>query len=126
MGVAAFPFRVPAVEIDATRPRFCFEIGSIHERIPLAQIVDARPVRNRWLYGWGIHRAWRGWPYRVPGRKAVEIAPTSGQRLRPGTDGPRRSGSSGSASSAFWSRVCPNAAALARKTQVPERLLSER
>jgi hypothetical protein len=90
MGVTAFLLRVPAVEIDAAHPRFCFEIGSIRKRIPLAQIVDARPARDRWLYGRGICRTPHGWLYHhMPGLEAVEIAPTSGKRLRPGTAEPR-------------------------------------
>ncbi len=123
MGVAAF--HAPTVEIDATHPRVRFGVGPIRERLPLAGIADARPARDRWLYGQGI-RTQPGGLHDVSGWEAAEIAPTSGQRLRPGTDEPRRSGCSDSASSAFLSPVCPNAAALTRKTQIPERLLSER
>jgi hypothetical protein len=78
------------VEIDATHLRFRFGIGLIRKRIPLAEIADARPVRNTWLYGWGIHRTPHGWLYNVSGWEAVEITLTSGQRLRLGTDEPRR------------------------------------
>ena len=90
MGSAALLFYNLTVEIDATHLRFRFGIGLIRKQIPLAEIADARPVRNTWLYGWGIHRTPHGWLYHVSGREAVEITLTSGQRLRLGTDEPRR------------------------------------
>lgn len=39
------------VEIDAAHLRFRFGVGLIRQRIPLAEIADARPVRDSWLYG---------------------------------------------------------------------------
>ena len=79
-----------AVEIDATHLRFHFGIGWIRKRVPLAEIVAVEPVHNSWWYGWGIHRTPHGGLYNVSGRDAVEITLTSGQRLRLGTDEPRR------------------------------------
>jgi len=79
-----------AVEIDATHLRFRFGIGWIRKRVPLAEIVAVQPVHNAWWYGWGIHRTLHGWLYNVSGWDAVEITLTSGQRLRLGTDEPRR------------------------------------
>ena len=90
IGIMALLFYNLTVEIDATHLRFRFGIGLIRKRIPLAEIADARPVRNSWLYGWGIHRTPHGWLYNVSGWDAVEITLTSGQRLRLGTDEPRR------------------------------------
>lgn len=87
MGVAAFPFHAPTVEIDATHPRVRFGVGPIRERLPLAGIADARPARDRWLYGQGI-RTPHGGLHDVSGWEAAKIAPTSGRRLRPGTDEP--------------------------------------
>ena len=83
-------FYALTVEIDTTHLMFRFGVGLIRKRIPLAEIVDARPVRNSWLYGWGIHRTPRGWLYNVSGWEAVEITLASGKRLRLGTDEPRR------------------------------------
>ena len=83
-------FYALTVEIDATHLCFRFGIGLIRKQIPLAEIADARPVRNTWLYGWGIHRTPHGWLYNVSGWDAVEITLTSGKRLRLGTDEPRR------------------------------------
>ncbi|MDS4058997.1 MAG: hypothetical protein RKP73_10560 [Candidatus Contendobacter sp.] len=90
MGSAALLFHNLTVEIDGTWLRFRFGVGLIRKRIPLAEIVAVQPVRNSWLYGWGIHRTPHGWLYNVSGREAVEITLTSGKRFRLGTDEPRR------------------------------------
>ena len=89
MAVFLALFYALTVEIDATHLSFRFGIGLIRKRISLAEIVAVSPVRNSWLYGWGIHRTPHGWLYNVSGWEAVEIALTSGQRLRLGTDEPR-------------------------------------
>ena len=78
------------VEIDATHLTFRFGIGLIRKRVPLAEIVEAKPVRNHWLYGWGIHRTPHGWLYNVSGWEAVEILRASGKRFRLGTDEPQK------------------------------------
>ncbi len=90
MGIVALLFYNLTVEIDETHLRFRFGVGLIRKRIPLAEIVAVAPVRNSWLYGWGIHCTPRGWLYNVSGWEAVEIALTSGKRLRLGTDEPQR------------------------------------
>ena len=90
MAVFLTLFYALTVEIDAIHLRFRFGIGLICKQIPLAEIADAQPVRNTWLYGWGIHRTQHGWLYHMSGREAVEITLTPGQRLRLGTDEPRR------------------------------------
>ena len=89
-GIMALLFYDLTVEINATHLLFSFGIGLIRRRIPLAEIVAARPVRNSWLYGWGIHRTPHGWLYNVSGWEAVEITLASGKRLRLGTDEPGR------------------------------------
>lgn len=90
MGLAALLFYDLTVEIDATRLTFRFGVGLVRKRIPLAEIADARPVRNTWIHGWGIHRTPHGWLYNVSGWEAVEIALASGKRLRLGTDEPNK------------------------------------
>jgi hypothetical protein len=82
-------FYALAVEIDATHLSFRFGIGLIRKRVPLAEIVEVKPVRNSWIYGWGIHRTPHGWLYNVSGGEAVEIALASGERFRLGTDEPQ-------------------------------------
>jgi len=90
MGIAALLFYALTVEIDGTHLTFRFGVGLIRKRIPLAEIVNVKPVRNSWLYGWGIHRTPHGWLYNVSGWEAVEIAMASGKRLRLDTDEPQR------------------------------------
>ncbi|MDS4029219.1 MAG: hypothetical protein RKO66_03965 [Candidatus Contendobacter sp.] len=90
MGVFLMLFGMLTVEIDESHLRFRFGIGLIRKRIPLAEIVEARPVRTTWADGWGIHYTARGWLYNVSGWDAVEITLASGQRLRLGTDEPQR------------------------------------
>ena len=83
-------FYALTVEIDAIHLTFRFGIGLIRKRVPLTEIVEAQPVRNHGLYGWGIHRTPHGWLYNVSGREALEITLASGQRFRLGTDEPKR------------------------------------
>ncbi len=90
MGVFLALFFSLTVEIDATHLTFRFGIGLIRQRIPLAEIVAAKPVRNTWLYGWGIHHTPHGWLYNVSGWEAVEITLVTGKRFRLGTDEPQR------------------------------------
>ncbi|MDG4551722.1 MAG: hypothetical protein P9G45_15080 [Candidatus Contendobacter sp.] len=90
MAVFLVLFYALTVEIDAAHLLFRFGVGLIRKRVLLAEIVDVQPVRNSWLYGWGIHRTPRGWLYNVSGWEAVEITLTSGERLRLGTDEPQK------------------------------------
>ena len=83
-------FYALTVEIDATHLTFRFGIGLIRKRVPLAEIVEAKPVLNSWLYGWGIHRTPHGGLYNVSGGEAVEILLASGKRFRLGTDEPQK------------------------------------
>ena len=90
MGAAALLFHSLTVEIDVTHLRFRFGIGLIRKSIPLAEIVEVKPVRNSWLHGWGIHWTPHGWLYNVSGWEAVEITLRSGKRFRLGTDEPQK------------------------------------
>lgn len=76
------------VEIDAEHLRISFGIGLIRKRFPLDQIDTCQPVRNSWLYGWGIRLTPRGWLYNVSGLDAVELKMKSGKTCRIGTDEP--------------------------------------
>ena len=77
------------VEIDSDALRFRFGIGRIRKSVHLGEIKKAKPVRNRWIYGWGIHITPHGWLYNVSGMEAVEITMQSGKRLRIGTNEPK-------------------------------------
>ncbi len=76
------------VEIDAEHLRIRFGIGLIRKRFPLDQIDTCRPVKNPWIYGWGIRLTPYGWLYNVSGQEAVELKMKSGKTCRIGTDEP--------------------------------------
>ncbi|MCP3963402.1 MAG: hypothetical protein GY719_36665 [bacterium] len=65
-----------------------FSTGLIRKRFALQDIVDARAVRNRWYYGWGIRWTPRGWLWNVSGLDAIELSFASGRAFRIGTDRP--------------------------------------
>ena len=90
MGIAALLFHSLTIEIGTVHLTFRFGIGLIRKRIPLAEIVEVRPVRNDWIHGWGIHRTPHGWLYNVSGWEAVEVTLATGKRFRLGTDEPKR------------------------------------
>lgn len=67
--------------------RIWFGLGFPRWRWPLQEIASARPVRNPWYAGWGIH--WVGyWILNVSGWQAVEVGLRSGRKFRIGTDEP--------------------------------------
>ncbi|MBK8181610.1 MAG: hypothetical protein IPK63_01320 [Candidatus Competibacteraceae bacterium] len=86
--VAVLLFHSLTIVIDADYLRFWFGVGLIQKRIPLAEIREAKPVRNSVIHGWGIHRTAEGWVYNVSGWEAVEITLANGKRLRLGTPQP--------------------------------------
>jgi len=87
LGVLALFYNL-TVEIDAEYLRISFGIGLIRKRFPLDQIDSCLPVRNSWIYGWGIRLTHRGWLYNVSGLDAVELKMKSGKTCRIGTDEP--------------------------------------
>ena len=86
--LAALLFYNLTVEVDDTEVRFAFGIGLIRKNYPLSDIAACQPVRNRALYGWGIHLTPHGWLYNVSGLDAVEIEFGNGKKIRLGTDEP--------------------------------------
>ena len=87
VGILALFYNL-TVTIDDAHLRIRFGIGLIRKRFPLDQIDSCRPVRNSWLYGWGIRLTHRGWLYNVSGLEAVELKMKSGKTCRIGTDEP--------------------------------------
>lgn len=77
------------VEIAGGDVRIRFGIGLIRKRWPLHGIESCRPVRNTWLYGWGIRKIPGAWLYNVSGLDAVELKLKSGKVVRIGTDEPQ-------------------------------------
>lgn len=78
------------IEVDSHAIRLAFGVGLIRRAIPVADVADARPVRNSWLYGWGIRLTPHGWMWNVAGLDAVELTYRNGKRFRIGTDEPDR------------------------------------
>ena len=88
LAVALALFASLTVEIDAEHLRIRFGIGLIRKRFPLDQIDTCRPVKNPWIYGWGIRLTPHGWLYNVSGQEAVELKMKNGKTCRIGTDEP--------------------------------------
>ena len=65
-----------------------FGNGLVHRSFQLRSVREARTVRNRWYYGWGIRLTPHGWLFRVWGHDAVQIHLDSGKQYRIGTDQP--------------------------------------
>lgn len=83
-------FASMTVRVTEREVRLWFGPGLIWKTIPVADIADARAVRNPWWYGWGIHLTPRGWLFNVAGLDAVELELASRRTLRIGTDEPQR------------------------------------
>lgn len=81
-------FRSLTIEVDRAELRCFFGGGLIRRRFPLSRIESAKPVRNKWYYGWGIKLTPTGWMFNVSGLDAVELTLHSGKRFRIGTDRP--------------------------------------
>lgn len=78
------------VSVSDDELRIWFGPGLFHKHIRVADIVDARAVRNPWWYGWGIHLTPNGWLWNVEGLDAVELSLTNDRKFRVGTDEPSR------------------------------------
>ncbi len=88
LALAGWLFHSLTIEITETELRWCFGSGFIHKRVPLEEVVSARPVRTSVMDGWGIHWGRYGWLYNVSGSDAVAITLRSGKRFALGTDEP--------------------------------------
>ncbi len=86
----ALAFSSLTVSVDGEAVRFFFGIGIIRKTYLLSDIESVRPVRNSWLYGWGIRYTPHGWLYNVSGLGAVELQLRSGKKVRIGSDEPER------------------------------------
>jgi hypothetical protein len=88
--IASMLFPTLTVEIEGDRLKCWFGIGLIRKEFDLAEIVEAKAVRNRWHYGLGIRYTPHGWLFNISGLDAVELALKSGKHFRIGTDEPER------------------------------------
>ena len=88
MALALLCFHSLNVRLDERAVHLRFGIGLIRRSIPLETIVDATPVRNSWLAGFGIRYIGRGWMWNVSGLDAIRIDRTKGGSFFIGTDEP--------------------------------------
>jgi hypothetical protein len=65
-----------------------FGPGLVRKRFRCGDVLQARPVRNSWYYGWGIRLTPHGWLFNVSGLDAVELLMRDGRTYRIGTDQP--------------------------------------
>ncbi len=78
------------VTVAGGQVRAAFGWGWPHRTIDLVDVVNARQVRNTWIYGWGIRKIRRGWMYNIWGLDAVELELSSGKVFRIGTNDPEQ------------------------------------
>ena len=83
LGYCFSSLTVVITEIDV---RWYFGPGVWRKSLMLREISNATAERNKWWWGWGIHRTPRGWLYNVAGLDAVEIIKHDGAMLRIGSD----------------------------------------
>ena len=74
------------VVVDQDNLKWYFGPGLWKYRLPLKEIVDAKPVTNKWWYGWGVRVTPHGWLFNVDGLDAVEITTDDGVKRRLGTN----------------------------------------
>src|ERR1043166_7808990 len=82
-------FKDLTVTVDELSFTVSFGVGLIKKKIPLADIVSCKKVRNKWYWGYGI-RYGRGFIlYNISGLDAVELEVKGKKRkVRIGTDEP--------------------------------------
>jgi hypothetical protein len=66
-----------------------FGAGLVRKRFRSTEVLQAKPVRNHWYYGWGIRLTPHGWLFNVSGLDAVELLMRDGKTYRIGTDQPK-------------------------------------
>lgn len=83
-------FHSLTVEVNEEELIVSFGPGLIRKRFRIEDITDAREVRNKWYYGWGIRLTPHGWMFNVSGLDGVELELKGGRRFRVGTDEPQK------------------------------------
>ena len=76
------------VKVDDVAIHLSFGIGLIRRSIPLERVAVCAPVRNRWIYGFGIRYVPWGWMWNIGGLDAVQLTYANGKHFRIGTDEP--------------------------------------
>ncbi len=88
LGVILQAFNRLTVTVSDDEIHVFFRWGRPHRRFQLADLISATPVRNRWVYGFGVRSTPHGWLYNVWGLDAVELRLRGGEVFRIGTDEP--------------------------------------
>ena len=88
--VVALLFCTLTIEVTADTIVAAFSLGVISKTIRVTDIKDARLVRNKWWYGWGVRFVPGGWMFNVSGLDAVELEIDGAWNFRIGTDEPER------------------------------------
>jgi hypothetical protein len=86
--LVAWLFSSLTVEVTGSELRWYFGPGFWKKSVPLADLREVEPVRNKWWYGLGIRYTPHGWLYNVSGLDAVEVRLAGGVKRRIGTDDP--------------------------------------
>ena len=85
-----FIFWSLTVEVMPDRLTVLFGPGLIRKPFRIEDIRDARIVRNKWYYGWGIRLTPHGWLFNVSGLDAVELELKNNRKFRIGTNEPQQ------------------------------------
>lgn len=88
--ICAVLFSSLSIEITDRHLRWKFGPGLIRKQELLADMVEAKVTKTRFLEGWGIHLTSRGWLYNVSGFHAVAITMKTGKQFLLGSDEPER------------------------------------
>lgn len=88
MALLLLAFHSLTIEVTREQIRARFGWSPFGRTFSVTEIRDARIVKNRWYYGWGIRFTPHGWLYNISGLDAVEIEFRNGKKVRLGTDEP--------------------------------------
>lgn len=90
LGAVGIIFSRLTVHVDEVHVTAFFAPGWPRLKVPVADISEAKVVRNPWYYGWGVRLTPHGALYNVSGLEAVQIRRKNGKTLRIGTDEPEK------------------------------------
>jgi hypothetical protein len=88
--VCLFLFHALTLELSSDELVVSLGLGMIRKRFSIKDIRNARIVKNRWYYGWGIRLTPHGWLLSVSGFDALELELKNNRKFRIGTDDPDR------------------------------------
>jgi len=89
LALVLFVFGSLTVTVSHEHVEARFGAGFIRKRFRSTEVLQAKPVRNHWYYGWGIRLTPHGWMFNVSGLDAVELLLRDGRTFRIGTDEPK-------------------------------------